>query len=78
MKPQTIEKEISSFRNVWNNFALFRKFVVKDFRATFGKLSYPTVQAEARAFSPNTPRPLSRFLRLNCPKPVSNLAGWAG
>ena len=41
VKARTIGKEISSFRNVWNNFALFRKFVAKDFRATFGKLNYP-------------------------------------
>lgn len=41
VKARTIRKEISSFRNVWNNFALFRKIVTKDFRATFGKLNYP-------------------------------------
>ncbi len=41
VKARTIGKEISSFRNVWNNFALFRKIVAKDFRATFGKLNYP-------------------------------------
>ena len=41
VKACTISKEISSFRNVWNNDALPRKIVDKDFRSTFGKLNYP-------------------------------------
>src|ERR1022692_2288111 len=41
IKSRTIRKEISTFRNVWNNFALPRKVVDKNFRAAFGKLLYP-------------------------------------
>jgi len=41
IKSRTIRKEISTFRNVWNNFALPRKVVDKNFRAAFGKLMYP-------------------------------------
>lgn len=41
IKPRTIRKELSTFRNVWNNFALPRQIVDKDFRASFGKLLYP-------------------------------------
>ena len=41
VKPRTIRKEISTFRNVWNNFAVPRQLVDKNFRAAFGKLLYP-------------------------------------
>jgi site-specific recombinase XerD len=41
VKARTIRKEISTFRNVWNNFALPRQVVDKSFRAAFGKLMYP-------------------------------------
>ncbi len=44
IKSQTIKKEIATFRNIWNNFAQPRKLVAQDFRATFGKLSYPKDQ----------------------------------
>ncbi|MBI1830958.1 MAG: site-specific integrase [Planctomycetes bacterium] len=42
IKSRTIRKEISTLRNVWNNFALPRKVVDQNFRAAFGKLMYPT------------------------------------
>jgi integrase len=41
IKARTIRKEISTFRNVWNNFALPRHVVALNFRGAFGKLHYP-------------------------------------
>ena len=41
IKARTIRKEISTFHNVWNNFALPRKVVVQNFRGAFGTLMYP-------------------------------------
>lgn len=44
VKSRTIGKEISTFRNVWNNYALPRRVVDKNFLSTFGKLTYPKEQ----------------------------------
>jgi site-specific recombinase XerD len=41
VKPRTIRKELSTFRNVWNNFAVPRRVVDKSYRAHFGKLQFP-------------------------------------